>query len=511
MSNSKSVMKATVSGTFWNYGIFAASKGLVFISTIILARILAPDDFGLLALGLLAINYLDTLSDFGVGAALVYRQEDPAKSANVAFTLSVVTGLLLTAAAIVLAPLAGEFFREPRVVPIIRVLSLSFLISAFGSIQQWRIRKEMDFQRRVLPEVGRTFLKGGISVLFALLGFGVWSLVWGQLAGVLGGTILYWWVSPRGLRFDFDRKISRQLLGYGSQMILVGLLGMLHNNADYLIIGRRMSSADLGFYTIAFRIPELIIMNLCFIVSQALFPAYAKLQDNPAALRSGFLSSLSYVSLLTVPIGVGLYLVSPEFILLFYTDRWAPAIPVMQLLSLYALIYSLSFNSGDVYKATGRPAILNQLAVVKLAITLPVLWIAAGHGILYVALGQALVTLLLTFVRLGVASRIIAVRPWEIWQALRPALVGGAVMLGGTLLLRFPLDSLQQGAPLTALPPVARLLLLMVVASLLYVATLWLIQRPLLLKGLALLRGRLSGGPLRRWRRGAPLPEGEQP
>lgn len=451
MSGPQPVMQATARATLWNGAAYALSKGLLFLTSVLLARLLVPADFGLLALGLLAINLLDTLDDFGVGDALVQRQAEADRAGGAALVLNLLTGLGMTVVAFLSAPWVAAFFNEPRALPVVQALAFTFLIKGLGLTHEARLRKNLDFRRRALAEIGRVATKGLVSVGLALAGFGVWSLVWGQLGGGLAATLLYWMVARSRLRPSFDLGLMRSLLGFGSQLVVVELLGMLHKNIDYLIVGRRLDAAQLGYYTIAFRVPELVIIGLCYLLSQALFPTYARLQQDPSALRRGFLSALRYLSLVTVPAGIGLMMVTPEFVDLVYTARWAPAVPVMQALALYAAVYSLSFNAGDVYKAIGRPDILARLGVFKLLLTVPVLWWAAGFSIVHVALGQLAVTVVLTLVRLTVASRVLAVRPLALVQALAPAMASAAGMLLTLLLL---------GRLLAAAPPVVRLLLL---------------------------------------------------
>ncbi|RPI32947.1 MAG: lipopolysaccharide biosynthesis protein [Chloroflexota bacterium] len=471
MNQENELAKATVKGTLWIYATFIFSKAMVFAANVILARLLLPDDFGLLALGLLAINYIDTITDLGVGAAVIYRQDNPERVANVAFVISVASGLLLSTLAFLGAPWVADFFDEPRLTAVMQALSVTILVASLGGIHAARMKKELDFKRRFLPESARAIFKGGISIVLALMGWGVWSLVWGHIIGWAITTGLYWWVSGWRPRFSFDLNLARQMVGYGIQMVLISLFGQIIMNLDYVFIGRRMDAAQLGFYTIAFRIPELVILNICTVVSQAIFPAFSKLQNDPSRLRKGFLTTLRFVALITVPAAVGMTVVAPEFVNVFYTSRWSPAIPVMQLLALYTLVYSLSFNAGDIYKATGRPAILNQIAIVRLLLTVPMLWYASNISILAVAAGVLAVNLVLTPLQLYIASRILKLSPIRILDSLRPAAVSTLAMTLVMLSLRMAV------APLD---PLVRMILLVLAGALSYGLALWLTNRPLL-------------------------------
>ncbi|MBN1266398.1 MAG: lipopolysaccharide biosynthesis protein [Anaerolineales bacterium] len=475
----RKIASSTVSGTLWNYASFALSKGLTFISTIILARILAPEDFGLVAMGLVFIGYLEMLNELGVGHALIYHQGDVEEKSNVAFVMSVSVNVFLAVVAVFAAPLASFLFHEPQVIPIIRALSISFILSSLGSIHAARLKKELQFRKVFLPEFGRAAAKGLVSITMALMGFGVWSLVLGQVAGVLISNILYWIVVPWRPRLHFDPKVARSLLGYGSQIILVGIVGMIHKNVDYLIIGNRMDPEQLGFYTMAFRIPDLVILSVCYVVSTTLFPAFSKIQDNLVELRKGYLSSLKYISLLTVPLAIGLYLLSSEIITLFYSEKWSASIPVMQMLCLYTLFYSLSFNAGDIYKAIGKPGILNLIGFFKLAVTIPVIWYTAGISIFAVAVGQAIVIAIFALIELGLVSSIVSIRPTEILHALLPALTGGA---GLVIVVGMAYRSMSMFGDL------GRLIVIPVIGIMFYAAMLWLIDRGTVLSVIDLLK-----------------------
>jgi O-antigen/teichoic acid export membrane protein len=472
-SSNAHIKQATVKGAVWNYAAFIGSKALVFVTTVILARLLAPDDFGLLALGMIAITYLDTIDDLGVSDAMIYRQDDPSRAYHVAFVINLLTGLVITTVGILIAPWVAVFFNEPRVTPILQVLSLTFILSGIGRLLESRFRKELDFRNRFFVHVTRAIVKGGVSIVLALTGFGVWSLVWGQIAGTFSGVLVSWvrlrWIPQ--LVFDFE--IARSLFGYGSQMILVEILGMVHKNVDYLIVGYLLGTEQLGYYTMGFRLPELVIINVCYIFGQTLFPVYAKLQNRMDDLRTGYLKSIQYLSLITVPAGLLLFLIAPEFVNFFYGEKWGTSIAIVQALSIYALIYSLSYNAGDIYKATGHPVILNQIGIVKLLITIPALWLAAPFGIFYVALAQVLTTVVLTVVRLIVAQKIIVFSWLDLFKSLKPATISALLMFALAFALR---------SQLTGFHPLLNMFLVGGFGVTFYAGVLWITERALVLQ-----------------------------
>ena len=479
MDENRSLLSATIKGTAWNYVTFALSKGVTFIATLILARLLTPNEFGLMALGLVVIGYLDSFSGMGIENVIIYKQENIGHNSNVAFTLGLIVNSAISITTFFIAPLAATFFNDARLTDIIRALSVVFVIWGIGNIHAARLKKELRFRQTLLPELGKSTAKAIVSIGMALMGFGVWSLVWGQIAASVAAGSLYWLVCRWRPRLELDLKTSRDLLGYSSQTVLTQFMGVIESNIDYLIVGRRLGSENLGYYTMAFRVPELLIINMCYIVSNALFPAYSKVQNDLKTLQKGFLITLKYIALYTVPVGVGLFFVTPGFVKIVFGDQWIPAIPAMQAISLYAVIYSLSFNAGDIYKATGRPDIMNKLGLFKLAVTIPLLWLAAGYDIYKVALAQIVTHSFLTIVRIVIIRRIISFRFADILSALQPAATGTLIMAIGVYFLQIWLRGLA---------PLYQLVILPLVGCVIYGAAIWLTNREVAQQGIYLLR-----------------------
>jgi O-antigen/teichoic acid export membrane protein len=457
--------RASVRGVIWNGATFGLSKLVIFLTTIILARLLDPSDFGLLGIGLVVIGYLDFINDFGVSAAVIqHESDDEEQTANVAFWLNMSLGVALGALGFVLAGPIASFFNEPRAQDVIAVLALSFPLTSIGSIHEARVRRSLQFNKRVVPEV----LKGAVSIPLAFAGYGVWSLVWGQLAGTLAAAIAYWVVFPWRPRWRFDGTVTRDLLGFGGQMTLVGLLGGLHKNIDYLVVGRRLGTQELGYYTMAFRMPQLLIESVVDITGQVAFPAFARVRGEPERLRSGLRMMLGVVGLVIVPLGLGLSIVSDPFIRVFYGAKWEDAIPVMQVLSLYMLVQSLSKTCGDVYKAMGRPSILNKLAILKLIVTIPLLVIAVPHGIVAVAVAQLASASILTVARLVLAARVVGAPLRTVVEPFLPSARAGGLMAAACLGAMLAVDQAR---------PLVELLVLIVVGAVVYLGTVWIFDR----------------------------------
>jgi PST family polysaccharide transporter len=466
------VARKTVQGIFWNYTSFGLGKGLVFLTTAILARLLTPEDFGLVAVATIAVDYLSILKDLGLGEALIQRRRDVEQAAHTVFTMNVILGLLLTGISVAVAPLVALYFRSPEVTPVLRWISLSFAINALGNTHSTRLTRRLEFRTKLVPDIGRSVVKGIFSIVLALLGMGVWSLVIGQLVGTLAGVILTWMVEPWRPRLFIDLRLARGMLGFGSSVIVDDALSIIGDNMDYVIIGRIFGESMLGIYLLAYRLPELLVISLLWILARTLFPAYAAIQDNPELLRRGFLTTIRFVAIISLPVCLGLGLVADPIIRVAFGPQWLEAIPVLRALAGFAFISSIGFNVGDVYKAVGRADILARLSIVNLLMLVPALWIGSRWGLVGVALGHVVVSVLYMVLRLSVATRFVQVSVTDILRELRPALVAGLALAVAVVPLMF------WTAPLV---PALRLAVAAAAGAAAYLGVLWLTDREELL------------------------------
>ena len=429
--------KTTAKGAVWTYASHYGGKLLVFVSTVILARLLTQEDFGIVGFALVVISFLNVLNDLGIGSALIYYKDDEA-AAQTGFWLGLGMGFVLGIITWFVAPLAGAFFQDARAISATRALAFTFPIVALGNVHESLLHKHLAFKRKFIPDVTKMTSKGVISIILALLGFGFWSMIVGQIVGAVVLVIAYWLTLPFRPKLQFEKKLVRPLLSYGSGIVAVNAIAILLTNADYLFVGRFLGTAALGVYTVAFRIPDMLIIQFCTVVGKVLFPVYAKMREGQQSLQTAFLMTMRYVSMITVPLGLGLALVAQPFVLTFFTDKWAEAIPAMRAISIYALLFSLAYNAGSVYKAEGRPMLLTKLAIIRALMLMPALWWAARGPGTIAAIGwvHAAVALVAGTMNLVVAGRILNTPFSKIVATLQPAFIGGALMsLGITAVL----------------------------------------------------------------------------
>jgi len=473
--------RTALRGTLWLYAAYYSGKAIVFLSTVVLARVLTKGDFGVVGFVVTIMGFLDIVKDLGVGSAVIYYRERE-QTASTAFWLGLVISLTLCGLAWLGAPMVGIFFNDERTVLVTRLLSFNFPLTALGSIQESLLIKNLAFGRKFIPDIAQAITKGLLSIFLALSGFGPLSLIVGHLSGTLVSVIVVWNLTAWKPTFEFSRGIARDLLRFGLPIVGVDAVALVVLNLDYLLVGRYLGDQALGVYTLAFRIPELVILQFCSIVAQVVFPMFTRLNDDLSVLTRGYLKTTRYVSLITIPLGLGMALLSGPFIRAIFSDKWLDAVPVMQAISIYAVFLSLGFNAGDVYKAIGKPAILTYISLVKMLVLVPgLLWaVLVPANIIDVSYVQIVVAVLGSALNLLVANRMLKISMSDLFKPYLPAGFAGLVMAlavwGASSFLKLESPWLA----LTVLP---------VLGGVVYLSILWFFQRETVLDAIRILRG----------------------
>ena len=375
--------------------------------------------------------------------ALIQRRGDVNEAANTVFTLNIIFGVFLSAILILLAPILAGYIAPDsqataaQVVPVLRWLGLSFFISAIGSVHVVWLMRELDYKRKLIPDIASALIKGVVSISLAYAGYGVWALVIGQLSGALSSVILFWVIVPWRPRWRLDRTVMRSLLKYGFSIIGGDLLSVSIDNLGYIIIASMFGLAQLGIYSQAYRLPEMLLIGNLWIIANVTFPAFANIQEKPDELRRGFLASVRLVQMAAVPICLGLIITADPLIRVWLGEQWLAAIPILRVLALYALVTSIAYHIGDIYKAVGRPDILLKLSLLTLLLMIPVALFGSRFGLIGIAWGYVIAIFIDRVVGILVATRFIKITLMDIFNEMTPSIKGGLAMLVVTLPILF--------------------------------------------------------------------------
>ena len=458
----------TSRGIIWSFLGQGVNKVVTLLTLMILARLLTKEDFGLVAAAMILITFLSVYKNMGLGNALIQYQGDTVKAADSVFTMNLIMGILLSTSVYFFAPLISLYFENPEMTPLVRCLGISFIINAIGAVHFVLLKKDLNYRKKILPDIGGALTKGAVSIVMAFMGYGVWSIVIGQLVGAGVSVIIVWLVLPWRPRLRIDSSISSSLLRFGGSIMGIDTLSVLTENLSFIITGKICGIALLGVFTLSYRLPEALLIGNLWVLSGVFFPMFAMVQHDPEKLRKGFLASIRLVSLLATPVSLGLYLSAEPLILVFYGSQWHEAIPVLKILAIYALVHSIGFHAGDIYKAIGKPNILLALSIAAFMLDLTALLIGAQYGLTGIASGLLIAITITNTLSIIIAKRLIRVSLGQIFQECKSALISGLV---------FALTALLANALTAHYSPLIRLASIAIPATLIYMYLLWIMEK----------------------------------
>jgi len=440
--------QSTRHGLLWAGASLLGNKAVNFVSVMVLARLLTPDEFGIVAAVVVFLSFIELGSDLGMKATVVYEQEQGVTArVQSAFTLNLIIAVGLTVVGVLCAPLVARFFNVEGQEDLFRVGALCLLFVGLGNIHDALLVREMDFKRRTIPQIVRAAVRAAISIGLAVAGFGAWSLVIGMLVGSAAWTLAQWILSPLRPTLSLDLGIVRGMASYGSAAAVLEVLSVLNNRADAAVVGRVLGERALGLYTIAFRVPELAIETVAWNTSEVAFPALARKRamDRDDLARST-MRLLRFQALYALPVAAILAVVATPLIVVLFSSKWSSAGGVTAAIAVKAGITAVVFPLGDVFKALGRQRVLVALGAIQLPILVATIVLVAPEGIVAVAWARAGFTVVLGSVQIGFVLRALDSDVRTLLGALRPALVtaAGVVLGGGAVALAFDGSSLAE-------------------------------------------------------------------
>jgi len=340
---------------------------------VVLARILAPADFGILGLALLTTRIARIFTETGFDDALVQRQGDIKPYLNAAWTVHVIRGLILFGFMFVGAPYLVQLLNNPSdpldqttTTLVLRVISISFLLSGFSNIGVVHFRKDMQFNKYFLRQICGVLVDVTVAIVLLIIIRNVWALVLGKMAGELVQFVLSYSMHPFRPRFRFDGSRLRELWAYGRWGLGIAVIGFLITEGDDFLVLKILGPTMMGLYLMAHKLGWLPITEVASSMSFVTFPAYAKVQDDIPRLREAYLKVLKFTAFLSFPLAVMLITLGGEFTVLFMKAKWQPMVPALQLLAAMAIFSSLATCTGPLFRAVGRPKIVTYLAFGKL-------------------------------------------------------------------------------------------------------------------------------------------------
>ncbi len=343
------------------------------VRSIVLARLLTPEMFGLMGLAGIAIRAIETVTRPGVSQALIARQKGFDEAASTAFTMLVLRGLLLAAILAAAAPWVAVFYEADVLEPMLQVLAAVFVIGGLANINTIARQKELDFRQLTYLGLATSIAGTIVTIAAAFWLRSFWALVIGQIATSGANSVLsYFFIGGRP-RFAWNREIARELFGYGKFITGSSIVLFIAMELDSAVIGKLLGIEQLGFYTLAFTIANIATANLSKMASSIMMPAYSKLQDDRPALQRAYLRTLSLVMFVVLPASAGLVLAAEPLLVVVYGTKWLPAVLPLQILAVFGLMRALAAFSGYMFEGIGLPKVAFQLGLMRLAVIAPLI------------------------------------------------------------------------------------------------------------------------------------------
>jgi O-antigen/teichoic acid export membrane protein len=445
------VERKAILGVPWTVVSFAANKSISTLTTLVLARLLSPSDFGVIAIALMVVNFLFWFGGLSFAGTLVVRQDLDLRGQGTTLTLMLGSGLAAAAIAAALSPVIAAAFGNAHVTGVLLALSGVFLINSLTSFYDSLLQRELEFRRRFAALCVQTSSYAALAVTLAALGAGVWSLVLGQIGSSVLYAIALLLLAPHRIRPAFDLAQARSLFKTGRGFLGQGVTVFIRQNADNVTVGRVFGSAALGFYSMAYRLGDLSYWAIADPVARVTFPAFARSRERGEDIRGSFLGVLRLVALVGCPAGVILSGAAEPFTRAVLGNRWLPMVAPLGVLGIWAALRPIDSTLFWLLNSVKRAGVVAWLSVAILIPLIPGFIVAVSIGHLAAVAVVVVVDTLISLAALALlVRRHVQIALREMWQAVAPIVLASPAAWAATFLCAHAIGERQPALTLLA-------------------------------------------------------------
>lgn len=437
----ENIKKNAVSGVVWMYGERIVAQVVSLVVATIIARILDPEHYGIIAIANVFITICNAFVVTGLGESLVQKKDSDELDFSSIFYVNISLAIILYAIVFVSAPLISSFYdgKYPELVSVSRVMGLRLIIAAINSVQRAKVSKEMSFQKFFWVTLFGTIVSAVVGIVMAYRGFGVWALVAQYMTNSTIDTVMLFLFIRWIPKLQFSMQRVKPLVKYGWKILASSLLSTVYNELRSLLIGKRYMSQDLAFYEKGNTYPKIIVNNLNSAISSVLFPVMSKIQDDTEAVRSVLRKALKATSFLVFPAIAGLALVAEPLVRLLLTEKWLPAVPYLQMMCVVYAILPLSQANLQCITSQGHSAKYLWITFVKRGLGIALLAAVFRISVKWIAISQLTSSVIDYFIDMMACGKYIRYSVWTQLKDLLPNFVltlvmGSSVWLIGCLL-----------------------------------------------------------------------------
>ncbi len=437
-STDGSISQKTVRSGFWSFVSRASTRGFSFLQIIIVARLLAPDDFGLLGISLLSIEILNVFTKTGFRQSIIQKKEEVKNHLDSAWTVLVLRSWGMYAALFLASPFIATFFNEPRVVDILRVFGLILVFRGMKNIGVVYFRKELQFQKKFVLDLSKSLPSFIITVSLAFLLQNVWALILGMTIGTFISMIVSYIIHPYRPKPELNIEKISDMFGFGKWIMFSSIITFFLTQGDDIFVGKILGVTALGFYQLAYQISNTPATEISHTITKVLFPAYSKIQDNMEKLRVSFRKVFFVISFLTFSLSFGIIAIAPEFTVLILGEKWEPIILPMQILSLWGLVRALGSTAGPIFRAIGKPHISTKIHVFELILIAALIYpFSLWRGIVGISTALVISIVLANVLTGYYITEVTAVKKSNLVKWVMIPLLISLAMLGSVMSLKY--------------------------------------------------------------------------
>lgn len=413
----------TIKGTIWSSIERFSVQGIQFVVMIIMARILTPADYGLVGMLAIFIAISQSLIDSGFSQALIRKQDKSATDTSTVFYFNIVVGLVLYAALYLCAPLIASFYSQPLLTPLLRALGIGLVFNSLAVVQRALLTEQLDFKTQAKASLIGVTTSGALGIWMAYSGYGVWSIVAQQVCNLALITVFLWIFSHWKPIWAYSWKSFRELFGFGSKLMISGLLDTIYRNLYLIVIGKVYKPTDLGYFTRGQQFSDLISVNITGILQRVTYPVMCSIQDNDERLHDAFRKVLKLTAFVMFPLLAGVASVAKPLVATLLTEKWIFAATLLVPLCFAGMWYPIHALNLNILQVKGRSDLFLKIEVIKKAISIGILCITVPLGIVPLCWGLVADTLIALLINTHYTGKLINLGFFKQCRDFGPSLI----------------------------------------------------------------------------------------
>ena len=415
--------KNVVSGLIWKFIERIGVQGVQFIISIILARLLLPEEYGVIALITIFLNIANIFIQSGFSSAIIQKKEVDEADCDSVFYFNLIISIVAYFILYMLAPIIANFYKKPILSSVLRVQAITLIIGGLNAVQNAIIQRKMQFKKLFIVSLVAIIIQGLVGIFMAYKNYGVWSLVISNLVGSIVTTVILWFITSWRPKFNFSITKLKSMFKFGSRLLLSSLIDTIYNNLYSLIIGKKYDQKMLAYYNRGQNIPNLLVTNINSSIDGVLFPALSTYQDDKKGMKMLVRRSIVTSSFIVFPIMFGLLVISKPLTIILLTDKWIDSIPFMKLSCIMYAMWPIHTANLQAIKAMGRSDVFFKLEVIKKILGIAIIIITIPFGVYAMMIGSVINSILCTFINAYPNKRLLEYDYFQQIKDILPSLI----------------------------------------------------------------------------------------